>query len=205
MKDRLRAAYDLIVELVPEGSCVIDLGCGSGELLARLRREKDVHGRGIEVDPEKIAACVERGVPVVQADLDQGLADAADGAYDIAILSLTLQVVRRPDTVLREMLRVSRRSIVTFPNFGFWQVRWQLLRRGRMPVSRALPHQWYNTPNIHQLTISDFRAFVEENDWTIVEEVPIIRGVPRRGAYCSNLLAEWGVFVLEKNRAGERR
>jgi methionine biosynthesis protein MetW len=199
VKERLRAAYDLIVELVPEHACVVDLGCGTGDLLARLRREKHVHGRGIDVDPEKIASCVERGIPVVQADLDAGLADVPDKAYDVAILSLTLQVVRRPDVVLREMLRVSRRSIVTFPNFAFWRVRWGFLFSGRMPVTRALPYQWYSTPNIHQLTIADFRSLVAANDWLIVEEIPIIRGVPRRGAYCSNLLAEWGVFVLEKN------
>ena len=162
--DLLRADLQLVISLVePEGSRVLDLGCGDGSLIAHLRDERGCDVRGIELLPEEIAAAIAQGLSVVQADLDEGLAGYPDGAFDYVILSQTLQVVRNPSLVLREMLRVGTHSIVTFPNFGHWRVRGYLALKGRMPVSESIPFSWYDTPNIHHTTLKDFRDFVAAN------------------------------------------
>jgi len=198
--DLLRADLQLIISLVPAGSRVLDLGCGDGSLIAHLRDECGCDVRGIELAPEEIATAIGRGLSVVQADLDEGLSGYPDGAFDVVVLSQTLQVVRNPALVLREMLRVGRRSIVTFPNFGHWRVRGYLALRGRMPVSESIPFSWYDTPNIHHTTIKDFRDFVAANGGEIEREIPLSAGEWRRDvrrvSLLPNLFADTAVAVV---------
>jgi methionine biosynthesis protein MetW len=191
-----RCQDDLIVGLVERGASVLDLGCGAGELLRRLKREKRVHARGVEIDPDNIIHCIERGLAVIQGDLDEGLAEFSNLTYDWVILSQTLQVVHKPALVLREMLRVGRRAIVSFPNFGYWRVRLKLALGGRMPRTDAIPYSWHESPNIHHLTIADFRSFCGELNAEILSEIPIAHGRPREGWPWANLLAEEVLFVL---------
>jgi methionine biosynthesis protein MetW len=186
----------LIVEMIERGARVLDLGCGAGELLQRLKREKQVRGRGVEIDPDNIIRCIERGLAVIQGDLDEGLAEFGNLTYDWVLLSQTLQVVHKPALVLREMLRVGRRAIVSFPNFGYWRVRLQLALGGRMPTTAAIPYSWHESPNIHHLTIADFRSFCNEMNVEILSEIPIAHGRARKGWPWANFLAEEVLFVL---------
>ncbi len=147
----------LIADHVAPGARVLDIGCGDGALLAALRDEKGVDARGMEIDPAKVEQCVSKGLSVIQGDANTDLAFYPDDAFDYAILSQTLQTTVRPDVMLDELLRVGRKAFVSFPNFAHWRVRMALLWRGRMPVTRQLTYTWYDTPNIHHLTIADFR------------------------------------------------
>jgi len=199
--DLLRADLRLITELVPRGSRVLDLGCGDGSLMAHLRDERGCTVRGVEVDHAGIAAAITMGLSVVENDLDEGLGGYRDRAFDIVILSQTLQVVKRPAFVLREMLRVGGKGIVSFPNFGHWKVRGYLATRGRMPVSRSIPFSWYDTPNIHHTTIKDFRDFIATNGGEIEREIPLItenwhRADVRRVSVWPNLFADTAVALV---------
>jgi methionine biosynthesis protein MetW len=169
MSQPLRPDLQIIANWIRPGSRVLDLGCGEGELLDYLRREKQVQGYGIEVDDERLAAAIRRGLPVLQQDLDQGLRQFADNSVDTVVLSLTLQAVHYPRELLLEMLRVGREGIVTFPNMGHWRARWQLGITGRMPMTDVLPHSWYDTPNIHLCTIDDFDALCHDNQIAVLE------------------------------------
>jgi methionine biosynthesis protein MetW len=151
-----------VARWVAEGSRVLDLGCGDGRLLAHLADTRAVDGLGVEIDPDRITACIRRGVSVVEQDLDQGLDNFPSRGFDTVIMSQALQAMRHPDRVLDAMLRIGRECIITFPNFGHWRCRTQLGLRGRMPVSRALPYYWYDTPNIHLCTVADFEALCRE-------------------------------------------
>ena len=188
--------YDVVVELIPPGSKVLDLGCGSGELLERLVQDKRVHGRGLDIDPELVISCVEKGLSVVQGNLDGGLAQYSDNSFDWVVLNQTLQVTHRPAVVLREMLRVGNTSIVSFPNFAYWRARAQLLLAGRMPVSRTLPFPWYSTPNIHLPTIRDFRRLARQVGGRIIKEIYRSSGRRRHIGIMANLLSEEAIFVL---------
>lgn len=197
----LRSDLRLITEIVPEGSRVLDLGCGDGSLIAHLRDTRGCDVRGIELDHADIAAALGSGLSVVQADLDEGLGAYPDGSFDVVVLSQTLQVVRRPAFVLREMLRVGRYGVVSFPNFGHWRVRGYLAFRGRMPVSKSIPFSWYDTPNIHHTTIEDFRDFVAANGGEIEREIALVSGgwqgaEIRRVGFWPNLLADTAVAVV---------
>ena len=196
----LRADLRRITDLVPEGSRVLDLGCGDGALMAHLRDTRGCEVRGIELDAESIAGAIGRGLSVVQADLDEGLGAYQAGAFDVVVLSQTLQVVRRPAYLLREMLRVGERSILTFPNFGHWRVRGYLALRGRMPVSRSIPYSWYDTPNIHHTTLKDFRDFVAANGGAIELEIPLHVAGAEREAHVQrvlpNLFADTALAVV---------
>jgi methionine biosynthesis protein MetW len=200
--DLLRADLRLITEMVPEGSRVLDLGCGDGSLMAHLRDEKGCTVRGVDLSPEDIASALSRGLSVVQTDLDEGLSGYGDSSFDFVVLSQTLQVVRRPAFVLSEMLRVGQRGIVTFPNFGHWRVRGYLAARGRMPVSRSIPFSWYDTPNIHHTTITDFRDFVAANGGAIEQEVSLVTrewaGQIRRVRVWPNLFADTAVALVKR-------
>jgi methionine biosynthesis protein MetW len=183
----LRPDLAIIADHVKRGSRVLDVGCGDGELMDVLRR-KGCDARGIEIDGANVSLAVARGLSVIQGDADADLINYPDDAYDYAILSQTLQT---------ELLRIGQRAFVSFPNFAYWRVRWSLAWGGRMPVTPALPVSWYETQNIHQLTIDDFRAFVAERGVT-VENAWFLTGDRRRGAAGANLFAEHAVFLVRR-------
>jgi methionine biosynthesis protein MetW len=191
-----RSDYAIISDLVEPNSRVLDLGCGDGELLEWLARNKDVDARGIEIDSRKVQRAIARGVSVYQSDIDEGLTGYPDGSFDYVILSQTLQETRRPLAVLTEMMRVGRHAIVAFPNFGHWAVRLSMLLSGRAPRSRCFPHAWYESPNIHFLTIRDFQLLAREQGWTVEREI-FLTG-HRAGVRFANLLAEVAVFLVRK-------
>ncbi|HET6323343.1 MAG TPA: methionine biosynthesis protein MetW [Planctomycetaceae bacterium] len=193
-----------IMKHVPVGSRVLDLGCGDGRLLEILREVHQCRVQGIELDPREIIACIDRGVPVIQGDLDYGLPEFPDDSFDYAVLSQTLQQLKFPKRVLEEILRVARRALVVVPNFGFWKGRLQHLFGGRAPVTEALPYEWYNTPNLHFMSMYDFRDLVERLGIHIIKELPIIRGHAVDRAWAANLRAESALYVLERpeHRAG---
>src|SRR5689334_23100050 len=204
--ERLRRDLRLIAEMIEPESRVLDIGCGDGALLAYLAREKGVDARGIELSQSGVNACVRHGLSVIQGDADHDLPAYPDHAFDVVVLSQTLQATHRPLHVVGELLRIGRRAIVSFPNFGFWRLRLELLFRGRMPLSEVLNHPWYETPNIHLCTIRDFVALVEEIGARIERSVPLDRhgnpfSLSTRGRL-ANLLAEQGVFVLSGKGAG---
>ena len=194
-----RYDYRLIEEMVPEGATVLDLGCGDGELLAELVADRRVLGSGVDLDPAAVEACVARGLSVFHGDLDEGLADYADGSVDVVILSFSLQQLRRPRMLVREMARVGRLAIVSFPNFAHWSVRGQLFMQGRMPVSSELPYQWYDTPNIHLCTVRDFRDLCAREGLHIEREAYLSRfDQPARQLRRPNITARIAVFAVTR-------
>ena len=193
----LRPDLAAIARHVKPGSRVLDIGCGDGGLMAAIEAEKDCDARGLELDPAQVALCVARGLSVVQGDANTDLADYPDKAFDYAILSQTLQTATRPDLMLDELLRVGARAFVSFPNFAHWRTRTALMMGGRMPVTRALPVTWYETQNIHHVTIEDFRDLAKakgatiEGSWFFANE----RAIGPAGA---NWRAEFAVFELSR-------
>ena len=199
-RDELRRDLRLIAEMIEPHSRVLDIGCGDGALLAYLAREKAVDARGIELSQAGVNSCVRHGLSVIQGDADRDLDAFPRDAFDVVVLSQTLQATREPRHVLESLLRIGKRAIVSFPNFGFWKIRLSLFMRGRMPVTELLHNPWYDTPNIHLCTISDFVALCDEVGAKIERSLTLDRhGLPftldPRG-FLANLLAEQGVFVL---------
>jgi len=190
-----RYDFELIASWIPERARVLDLGCGDGVLLAGLAATHGVHGYGIEIAADNVLASVSNGVNVIQSDLEEGLAAFGDGAFDFVILSQTLQAMRNVERVLTEMLRVGREGIVTFPNFGYWRHRLDIAG-GRMPVSRALPYSWYDTPNIHLCTVKDFEDLCRKVGAEILDERVIHGG--RTVRVLPNLLGSLGVFRFRR-------
>jgi len=195
---RDRADYAAIAAWVRPEASVLDLGCGDGSLLRHLRETRRVRGYGIEIEDEKVIACVANGVCVIQGDLDRGLAEFDARSFDYVILSLTLQAVRNTEDILLEMLRVGREGIVTFPNFGYWRHRMQVLG-GRMPVSEDLPYEWYDTPNVHLCTIDDFERFCRERSIRILERLVLDDGRPV--TLLPNLFGSLAVYRFERAAA----
>jgi methionine biosynthesis protein MetW len=194
--------HEVIERTIPPDSRVLDLGCGGGELLARLSEDKNVRGQGIEIDPEKVYECVGRGVSVFQSDLDAGLDGWTENLFDYVILEETLQTVHNPVRVLSEMLRVGRRGIVSFPNFGYWHIRLELGLGGKMPVNPSLPYRWHDTPNIHLCTIEDFANLAADAGVVIIEGHVLAEGEVRPIREDDNLFAEEVLFVLEESSKG---
>lgn len=194
----LRPDLAIIARHVTPGARVLDVGCGDGALLAALRDGSDVDARGLEIDAGNVAAAVARGLSVVQGDADTDLAAYPAASFDYAILSQTLQTTRAPHLVLDQLLRIGRRAFVSFPNFAHWRVRLSLLAGGRMPVTRLLPERWYDTPNIHHLTVDDFRAHLAEAGVS-VEGAWFLGGGRRLAATAANLRAEHAVFLLQRS------
>lgn len=191
----------LITDMVTQGSKVLDIGCNDGTLLEMLRDRKGVNGRGMELKQKRVNICVARGLSVVQGDADRDLADYPTDAYDYVILSQTIQATTNPRQVLREMLRIGRHAVVSFPNFGHWRVRSSLFFGGRMPVNESLPYSWYDTPNIHFCTIRDFVELCREMNVT-VERAMALRndGSPIKLGHkrLANLFGEQAVFLLKR-------
>src|SRR4030066_204584 len=187
---------EIISGWVQLGSSVLDLGCGDGELLTRLIREKRVRAQGIELSEQAIHQCVAGGVSVFQEDIDTGLAEFADKSFDYVILNQTFQQVKKPDFVLQEALRVGKKSIVGFPNFVYFRARFQIFFHGRVPVTPALPYEWYDTPNLHFLSIADFRKYCEKRRMRI-EQAKYVEG-DRKVRFLPNLFAEIGLFLLSR-------
>ncbi|WP_174298265.1 methionine biosynthesis protein MetW [Sphingomonas bacterium] len=197
MTASLRPDLAIIADHVARGARVLDVGCGNGALMAALRDGRGVDARGLELDAGNVAAAVARGLSVVQGDADSDLADYPDASFDYAILSQTLQTARNPHLVLDQLLRIGRRAFVSFPNFAHWRVRLSLLWGGRMPVTRQLPERWYDTPNIHHLTIDDFRAFLRARD-VAMEGAWFLNGDQRTSPAAANFRAEHAVFLLRR-------
>jgi methionine biosynthesis protein MetW len=189
----------LIERTIPHGASVLDLGCGEGELLERLIRMRRVRGQGIELDAESVMACVRRGVPVFQSDLDEGLKGFPSGGFDFVVLEETAQALHRPLCVLEEMLRVGRKSIVSFPNFAYWRVRISLMLEGRMPVTDRLPYGWFDTPNIHLFTLQDFLDWVQRERIRVDAAHVYIDGRIRPMSEGDNLLAEEAMLILSRS------
>jgi len=200
-----RPDFDVIVGFIPPGARVLDLGCGSGELMERLVREKGAVARGVDRHQPSVTACIARGLSVFHGDVHEGLHDLPDNAFDYVILSRTLQQVADPDVVIHQMLRVAPRAIVSFPNFAFWRIRLHLLLHGTLPISLALPYAWYNTPNIRIITIADFVDFCEKQNLALLEQVALtINGSTHRLIrHQADWRGEYGLFVLGR-KTGEK-
>jgi methionine biosynthesis protein MetW len=193
----LRPDLAIIAREIRAGSRVLDVGCGDGSLMAALRDQKGVDARGMEIDRTNVAECVARGLSVIQGDANSDLVNYPDAAFDYAVLSQTLQTTMRPDAVVEQLLRIGRKAFVSFPNFAHWRVRLSLLWGGRMPVTRLLPVAWYETPNIHHVTINDFRALVRDRGIS-VENAWFLSGDQRATPAGANIFAEHAVFLLSR-------
>ena len=200
LTDSIRVDLRLVASLVESGTRVLDVGCGDGSLLRYLVDQKKVDGRGLEISPKGVRACLLQGLSVVQGDADTDLRNYPSGAFDFVVLSETLQTTHNPLGVLRELVRIGRHAIVSFPNFGYWRCRWQLLVRGKMPVTNSLPLPWHATPNIHFSTISDFLETCVEENISVQKSFAVNqRGEPLKSIYggiLPNIFGAQGVFLL---------
>jgi methionine biosynthesis protein MetW len=188
--------HRIILSWVDPGSTVLELGCGDGTLLSLLVDEKHVHAQGIEIDPRAVRECVAKGLSVVQEDVESGLSEYPDKSFDYTILDQSLQQLKKPDHSLKEALRVGKKIIISFPNFAYYTVRFQILFGGRVPVTPALPHEWYDTPNLHFLSISNFVEYCKKRNFRIEKSAFIrkekdVRAMP-------NLFAELGLFLISQ-------
>lgn len=196
----MRADLEIIQEWIKPGSRLLDLGCGDGELLRYLSEQRKVTGYGLEIDPEKINACIENGVNVIEQNLDTGLSNFGDNTFDSVLMTQALQAVHYPDQVLEEMLRIGREAILTFPNFAHWRCRLYLGTKGRMPVSEFMPYTWYNTPNIHFCTFKDFEALCRERSIRILDRL-VVDQTHRSGMLSGlwpNLLGEIAIYRVTR-------
>ena len=197
----LRLNYKIITELIDKNSKVLDLGCGDGTLLKKLIAEKNVHGIGIEIDQNSAISAIEKGLSIIQGNIDEGLKEFSDKEYDWVILNQTVQSTDKPDFVIEEMLRVGKKVVVSFPNFAYWKVRFYLFFKGRMPKSKVLPFEWFDTPNIHLLTINDFYEFCHKRNINILQSVYMTRAKVRHGVLIraiSNFFTEEVMFVISR-------
>lgn len=200
MEAHKNIGYDIITELVPQKSSVLDLGCGDGELLSLLSSEKNIKGFGVEISEEGVSLCLEKGLYCYQADIDDGLVDYKDNSFDFVILNQTIQSVKRPYFVIKEIMRIGKKAVISFPNFAHISIRRQLACGGIMPKSQSIPFEWYDTPNIHMVTINDFEFFCRNNKYPIEKRLHFNMNkneTSRRAGFMPNLFAQYGLFVLD--------
>ncbi len=197
-----RTDLEIISSLVEENSSVLDLGCGDGTLLLKLKKEKNIIARGVDISEENIIACITKGISVFQGNLDEGLADYADKSFDYVVLSQTLQVVKKPRMILNEALRVGKKAIISIPNFGYYKIRLQILFKGKMPKLEFLPYEWYETPNIRLMTLKDIKDLFIKDNIKVEKEIHAVfsNGISRYFAnILPNLFAQTSVFLISKD------
>lgn len=200
-KLRLRIGYSIITDMIERGAKVVDLGCGNGNLLAKLVEEKNVRGIGVEISQDAAISAMEKGLSIIQGDIDEGLKGFQDKEYDWVVLNQTLQSTEKPDYVIDEMLRVGKKVVVSFPNFAYWKVRFYLFATGHMPKSKMLPFEWYDTPNIHLLTINDFYEFCKKRNISILKSVFLTNQDIKNNFITrlfSSFFAEEVIFVISR-------
>lgn len=193
--------YEVVTDIIPDGARILDLGCGDGTLFSKLIREKNIKGVGVEINKDEVIKALDKGVSVIQGDIDEGLKQFPDNSFDYAILNQTLQSTEKPDFVMDEMLRVAKKAVVSFPNFAYWKVRFYLFFKGKMPKSKALPYEWYNTPNIHLMTVNDFFEFCKKRNIKILKSIYLTKNKARSGILVrtiTNFFSEEVIFVVTR-------
>ena len=198
----MKSEYKIISSLITEDSKVLDVGCDDGTLMEFLKKNKNVNIRGIEISKEKVQTCISKGLTVIEGNAEFDLKQFPDNSFDYVVLGQTLQAFINPEVVIKELLRVGNKAIVTIPNFGHWKVRLNLLIKGTMPVTQSLPHEWYNTPNIHMCTIKDFFIFAKKLDFKIFKSLALVNkkvsNINNTNLFFKNLFSELGIFLIEK-------
>jgi methionine biosynthesis protein MetW len=198
----MKSEYKIILDIITENTRVLDVGCDDGSLMEFLKKEKNVNIRGIEISKEKVQTCISKGLTVIEGDAEFDLKQFPDKSFDYVVLGQTLQAFINPEIVIKELLRIGNKAIVTIPNFGHWKVRLNLLIQGTMPVTKILPNEWYNTPNIHMCTIKDFFKFSERMNFKIFKSLALmnknVSTINSSNLLFKNLFCELGIFLIEK-------
>ena len=198
----MKSEYKIIADMIKENTRVLDVGCDDGSLMEFLKKEKNVDIRGIEISKEKVQTCISKGLTVIEGDAEFDLKQFPNKSFDYVVLGQTLQAFINPEIVIKELLRVGNKAIVTIPNFGHWKVRLNLLVKGTMPVTKTLPNDWYNTPNIHMCTIKDFFKFSKTMDFKIFKSLALmnknVSTINSSNLSLKNLFCELGIFLIEK-------
>ena len=198
----MKSEYKIIADLIENNSRVLDVGCDDGTLMEFLKKNKNVNIRGIEISKERVQTCIAKGLTVIEGNAEYDLKQFPNDSFDYVILGQTLQAFINPEVVIKELLRVGKKAVVTIPNFGHWKVRFNLLIGGTMPVTKSLPNDWYNTPNIHMCTIKDFEKFSKIMNFKIFKSFALINknvsNINRSNLFLKNFFAELGIFLIEK-------